>query len=127
MKLSHVILHAVGIAEDPGKRAAATSPSGVELQRSPHWGEVRIWHLVEHPTCEACGGRDHREVHHRIPFHVRPELELDPNNLITLCEVGPGRMNCHLVLGHCGNWKLFNATVDADAVHFAAMLAKARR
>ena len=70
--------------------------------RDGQWTAVRRRHLEQHPTCAACGASDKLEVHHVIPVgHAkrigRPELELDPANLVTLC--GPPR-DCHWWLGH---------------------------
>ncbi|MGA2401456.1 MAG: hypothetical protein ABSG91_07090, partial [Syntrophobacteraceae bacterium] len=48
-------------------------------------------------------------AHHVKPFHLAPALELEPGNLITLCE--EGEYNCHLVHGHNGDWKSFNDDV----------------
>jgi hypothetical protein len=45
-------------------------------------------------------------VHHIEPFHVAPDKELDPANLLTLCDY-PGA-SCHLLLGHFGNWTMWN-------------------
>lgn len=98
----------------------------VAVPRSPHWGKVRDAYLLEHPLCVACGGKDHLNAHHRKPFHLFPELELDPTNLLTLCEHGPGDTNCHLLLGHGGNWSLWNPQVQNDVEWFAEMLARIR-
>lgn len=86
-----------------------------EPARSPEWPKVRRAYLKANPTCAACGSRLFREVHHVEPFHLHPELELDPANLITLCEM-PFR-NHHLKVGHLGNWKNWNPNVRADAAH----------
>lgn len=40
-------------------------------------------------------------------------MELDPENLITLCE-GPA-FNCHLFFGHLRNWSSHNPDVREDA------------
>lgn len=82
--------------------------------RSNRWPIVRAVHLVAHPTCEVCGGKGNLEVHHIRPFHLHPELELDPTNLITLCEAKKDGINCHLFFGHLGNFKSYNVTVLAD-------------
>ena len=66
--------------------------------RSPQWHKVEKTHLAKEPKCQWCGGEDRLQVHHVKPFHVNPADELDPNNLITLCEV-VGK-DCHLLLGH---------------------------
>jgi hypothetical protein len=51
-------------------------------------------------------------VHHIHPFHLYPNLELEPSNLLTLCETGG---NCHIMLGHLKNWKSYNLGVRKDA------------
>ena len=55
------------------------------------------------------------EVHHIKPFHLHPELELDFNNLITLCESGANGIVCHRAIGHLGNYRSFNIDVKEDA------------
>jgi hypothetical protein len=61
-------------------------------------------------------------VHHVIPFHLRRDLELDPENLITLCENKRDGVNCHLLFGHLGCFKSFNPSVRADVVTWRAKL-----
>lgn len=96
-----------------------------EGSRSPHWPAMRRQWLEAHPTCAACGGRDHLEVHHQKPFHLHPELELEPSNLITLCE-RPGR-ECHYLWGHNGeSWSEFNPEVVADTAAELKRLEKRR-
>jgi hypothetical protein len=58
------------------------------------------------------------DVHHIRPFHLHPDLELEPSNLITLCEADKGGVNCHLFIGHLGNFKSFNVDVKADASYW---------
>ena len=66
-------------------------------------------------ACAACGRRANVVAHHKQPFHLHPELELDESNLIPLCE---GRtVNCHLAIGHLFSWKSINAEVEADAAY----------
>jgi 5-methylcytosine-specific restriction enzyme A len=89
--------------------------------RSTRWPRVRAKHLAAHPACVCCGGRKLLNVHHVRPFHVAPELELDPGNLITLCEGARG-LNCHLWVGHCGHWKAWNVGVLRDAITFGGIL-----
>ncbi len=55
------------------------------------------------------------EAHHKLPFHLHPELELEDSNLIPLCEEKEDGINCHLAFGHLGNFKSFNKDVEADA------------
>ena len=78
--------------------------------RSPEWSRVEKEHLEKEPSCQWCGGTEKLQVHHVTPFHLAPQFELDPFNLITLCEAG-GYYNCHLMHGHNGDWKSFNDQV----------------
>jgi len=86
--------------------------------RSPKWAAVRQVHLEEYPRCAVCGRAKHLEVHHVEPFHLSPELELDPLNLLTLCDHPAG--SCHLIFGHYGDWSLWNPTVRNDAEYYRA-------
>lgn len=72
--------------------------------RSPEWPRVRAAHLLKEPFCQLCGGQIGLQVHHIRPFHIHPELELDPENLITLC-TGNNTINCHVRFGHLDNFK----------------------
>jgi 5-methylcytosine-specific restriction endonuclease McrA len=83
------------------------SPWGVS--RSPKWDETRKTFLCDHPECAVCNTRKGLEVHHELPFHIAPALELDPTNLITLCR------DHHFLFGHLLDWKSFNETVKLDA------------
>lgn len=78
--------------------------------RSPKWKKVRTDHLIEFPYCAACGRSKKVEVHHIEPVHINPERELDPNNLITLCD-DP----CHIIFGHLMDYKSWNKYVVNDA------------
>ena len=84
-------------------------------RRSSRWPSVRKQFLKEHEQCAVCNGKDKLEVHHIIPFHIAPELELDPNNLLTLCERKKYGINCHLFMGHLGNYKRYNPEVIEDS------------
>ena len=84
--------------------------------RSSKWASVRAAYLKTHNTCAVCNGTTRLDVHHKQPFHVHPELELDPTNFITLCEAGTNGINCHLLVGHLGNFKSVNLSVTEDAV-----------
>ena len=81
--------------------------------RSPRWDDVRDDHVKKHPTCAACGSTTRLQVHHIKPFHLFRELELDPTNLLTLCEQSDTK--CHLRVGHHGSWKKYNENVVQDA------------
>lgn len=88
--------------------------------RSPDWEKVRDEFVKNNPTCAFCGGGTNLNVHHKKPFHLFPQLELDPSNLMTLCrtsEILDGA-DCHYIIGHFGNWKSFNPNVDADAERY---------
>lgn len=77
---------------------------GLDAKRSGKWPTVEKHFRETHPTCEACGSKNRLNVHHIHPFHIHPELELDPNNLITLCM---DTKECHLHLGHGGSFKQY--------------------
>lgn len=85
------------------------------VTRSNEWPTVRKHHLAQSPSCVLCGGKKKLEVHHIKPFHLHPQLELDPTNLITLCEAKNDGINCHLLFGHLGSFKSFNKGVKTDA------------
>jgi 5-methylcytosine-specific restriction protein A len=78
------------------------------------WPLVRDAHIEQHPYCAVCGSGKDVIAHHKKPVHLFPELELDPANLITLCE-GRKACNCHLEFGHLGDWKLYNPSIEMDA------------
>lgn len=88
----------------------------VNTKRSPHWPAVEHKHLKMFPTCAACGSSTKLNVHHIKPFHLHPELELDPTNLITLCMEN----DCHIYIGHSDNFKLYNPNVVEDAAYILA-------
>lgn len=83
-----------------------------EHVRSPRWPTVRR-KFLEGKTCAGCGGSEKLEAHHKLPFHLRRDLELNPNNLICLCEK-PGH-DCHFRFGHSLDWKAYNPDVVEDA------------
>lgn len=86
------------------------------LRRAPKWPALEHAWKAEHPYCAACGGSEYVVVHHNEPVHINPARELDRTNLTSLCE--KPSMNCHLWIGHLGNWKSFNANVIEDAAAF---------
>jgi len=83
--------------------------------RSSEWRKIRDAHIKSNPTCAVCGGTKKLNVHHIQPFHMHPELELDPTNLITLCTTEKHGLNCHLLMGHLGNFKRVNPDSVTDA------------
>jgi len=88
---------------------AGKLPKGVK--RSPHWSATRAKHLKAHSACAVCGETKNLNVHHILPFWLFPESELDPANLITLCE----KFHHHLFFGHLLSFKSFNLSVRRDA------------
>jgi len=87
----------------------ATRAVGLE-KRSSKWPKVEKDFLSKHPVCEACGSNKKLNVHHKKPYHLHPELELDENNLITLCM----EKECHLLIGHLDDFKAYNPNVERD-------------
>jgi 5-methylcytosine-specific restriction endonuclease McrA len=97
----------------------------IGAKRSSRWPKIRKIHLVTNPACAVCGGVKKVEVHHIVPFHVNPDLELEATNLITLCEDTRGGLTCHLAIGHLGNYKNVNKNVVEDAVYWNERLKNA--
>jgi hypothetical protein len=91
-------------------------------QRAPQWKAFREAHLLRHPACSVCGGVEELEVHHRQPWHLFPEKELDPENCMTACvSKRLAGMNCHLLL-HGGNWKKYSTCPEGVASVILSML-----
>src|SRR5215471_8414150 len=92
------------------------------LKRSSKWPEVEREFRETHPRCAACGATDQLNVHHMFPFHFvvicgRPDLELDPRNLITLCTKHTHQH--HLLLGHLDDYESYNPQVSQFIEHDA--------
>lgn len=104
-----------GVAVACGYVSHVSVSSVMAADRSNRWPAVRDAYLEAHQTCEACGGKENLRVHHVEPVGIAPDRELDPTNLITLCD----GHHCHLMVGHLGDWRAWNPTVRQDA---AAML-----
>ena len=87
--------------------------------RSPKWQAFCNHVIDKHPVCIVCGNKNRKKLvgHHRIPYHLRPDLELVESNVAVICEDGPGNLNCHLVIGHRGSFQDYNENLDADAVY----------
>jgi 5-methylcytosine-specific restriction endonuclease McrA len=84
-------------------------------RRDRRWPRVRREHLKKEPRCRVCNGKRKREVHHVVPVHIDRSLELAPGNLITLCESKRYGINCHLLVGHRGNYRKSNPDCRAMA------------
>jgi 5-methylcytosine-specific restriction enzyme A len=82
--------------------------------RNSDWGIVSKNWMGERP-CSVCGGVKNREVHHKIPFHMDKDKEMRPTNWIILCESKKNGINCHLGVGHLGDYKSYNKNVVRDA------------
>ena len=82
-------------------------------QRAGAWRSVRAAHLEKEPACVACGRTNDLSVHHIIPVSISPTLELDPQNLITLC-TSP----CHMVFGHFMSYRCYNKDVRKMAQEY---------
>lgn len=92
--------------------------------RSNSWNRVRKEHIRDYePICIACGSKKKLQVHHISDFSTTPELELDHNNLATLCMAG---CKCHLSFGHLGYWKSINPTVIRDSAWFRVKIENRR-
>lgn len=103
---------------DNGLVAAQQAMQDTAFARSPAWQRVEPAFLAQqgHDTCAACHRDKNQaklEVHHILPFHLvrnfqRPDLEFDPTNLVTLCDIH------HLYIGHLGVWGSYNENVLFD-------------
>ena len=58
--------------------------------RSARWQRLRAYHLAHHPLCARCEAiglaEPATEVHHIVKCHDNPQLQMDPNNLESLCQ-----------------------------------------
>jgi hypothetical protein len=90
------------------------------LPRSSKWRKLREEFLKDHPHCAVCGSKENLVPHHIVPFHTDPGLELDVNNLITLCE--NKTFNCHFFFGHLKNWTRSNPNILNDALYWRPRL-----
>lgn len=79
--------------------------------RSRQWPRVERTFLEQNPKCIVCG-RTAVTAHHVVPVHIDPSLELEPTNLVPVCEPASGH---HLWLGHLGDWSSWNPLVQRDA------------
>ena len=91
-----------------------------EPPRSTKWRELEQEFLRQHPQCEVCGTTSELNVHHQIPFEYcielgRPDLELNPANLITLCNSAQH----HILVGHLDSFESYNPDVLTDVKTFA--------
>jgi hypothetical protein len=91
--------------------------------RSSKWASIRKKHLLLFPKCAACGRNTKIEVHHIKPVHAYPELELELDNLISLCD-----SPCHLLFGHFFDYKSWNINVKKDCeVYYNRLLKRPKK
>ena len=84
--------------------------------RSSQWDKMREEHIDKFPWCEICDKKGlfrSNEVHHIKPFHLFPNEELNPDNLITLCRIH------HLEWGHFFSFKSYNLDIRKDVERIA--------
>ena len=92
---------------DPLKRLYLnlTAPDGVSANWS--WQRCRRAFLKKvGKVCVCCDSRKKIQVHHKLPRHIRPDLAVDPTNLIALCS------DCHFHIGHLNSYFTYNAAVE---------------
>jgi hypothetical protein len=95
-------------------------PPKLSTPRSELWPKFRAGWIKNQPSCQVCDRTKKLEVHHIIPFHINPRLELDVTNLITLCE-HPAAC-CHYIVGHCAlSWLNYDPNVIQNAKIIRAM------
>jgi len=88
-------------------------------KRHKDWPKIRMEHIKLFGKCYVCRKTKKLQVHHIIPFNIAPDLELNPDNLITLCT---NNMNCHLIFGHKGNYRETNDDCVDDSVYWRRKL-----
>jgi 5-methylcytosine-specific restriction protein A len=110
--LKRVATHVHSKIREAAKRNPKLAKALKHSVRSSKWATVERGFLKANPYCAACGGKDKLQVHHIQPFHLHPELELDPGNLVVLCMSGD--LDCHLKLGHGGSFRCYNPDVVRD-------------
>lgn len=97
-------------------------PGAHDKQRDHRWPAASKAFLIG-KVCAGCGRQDSLATHHVKPFHLFPDLEMEPANWIPLCE---SPLACHFALGHLGNWSEWCPEVREEAAHRRAVIAKWR-
>jgi hypothetical protein len=90
-----------------------------QQRRRQDWRRLKTRHLQKETCCQACGRQSNLDVHHIVPVHIAPALELSEHNLITLC-ASP----CHLVFGHLMSYHCYNKDVRRMVTAYRAASAK---
>jgi hypothetical protein len=106
-------------------QAARMNDSENPLDPDPKAEGYQVYRRKYCETCLLRGVKEtrNREVHHIIPRNIfesagMPELEFDPRNLVTLCDIVGHEFQCHKSFGHLGNYQrenvyLFDGLKDA--------------
>ena len=92
------------------------APGTPKESRDPRWQAASKKYLQKNRTCICCGKKA-VVTHHLKPFHLFPELEMEPSNWRAMCAP------CHLIVGHLGNFSNYNPALDEHA----AILLTAKR
>lgn len=101
-----------------------TAKPKLSKRRHKDWPMFRYLILGKRPRCAYCGTTKKVELHHIEPYHEAPERELDPANVIPLCE---SISNCHLTQGHLGNYMQANPTIKNDCEQYQAKKSDANK
>lgn len=109
-ELLTIVDEAPDLAEEAAILKRDYSSAIGDRKREPDWIRVREDHLANQAECVACGNANNLTVHHIKPVSLAPHLELEPSNLLTLCE------RHHLEIGHHGDWRVVNPNVVAEAL-----------
>ena len=81
------------------------------IKRSSDWPKFKKEYEVTHPKrCALCNTDKQVELHHIFPVSLFPEKELDPENVVWLCE----KFSHHLFCGHLGSYRSYNKNVILD-------------
>ena len=89
----------------------------IKTKRSSKWSALEKSFKKQFPTCACCRTNKKVQIHHIVPFHVSPELELEPTNLISLCM---SKRMCHLQIAHCGSFRKWTENIR----QYASILSK---
>lgn len=111
------IKRVLGIPTEPLPIGHPLNPVG----RSSKWDSTRKKHLKQFPVCCVSGLKTDLEVHHVRPYHLYPELELDPANLRTISRP------YHFLFGHFCNWQMWNPDFDKMVAEIRAAMIAAER
>ncbi len=86
------------------------------LTRSSKWPSFIKKIKKEVGRCAVCAKRKGLEGHHIRPFHIYPDLELNPDNITILCR------RHHFILGHLEYWKSYNPQMAETISYFRSLL-----